>query len=714
MSRVSSPAYTATAATAAEATHLVGGTLRGLTGFFAPRGIAIIGASDQEGRVGTRAVANLPRFGYSGSVHPVNPRSDEVMGYRCYHSIAEVPDPVDLAIVCVSSARVPDALRECGARGIPAAVVFAAGFGQATSESRRLQAELEAAQRESGVRVLGPNTIGTRLVQTGVFATFAHDVEGGVTPGSVAVIAQSGGLGVYFGSAFLRRFGVGTRYLVDTGNELDVTAAEVLEYVVSDDAVSCVGLILEGAKDGRRLMRAVSAAVQAGKPVVFLKTGRSDAASAHVASHTGALVGSSALFDQALQKAGAHVAADELDFTDALRIFEAGVAPNGRRLGVVTPSGGYAILTIDAAERYGMTVPSPATAPPPEAEADLASGALTNPFDYTSISAAAPGTLKSAVTWIASQPNIDAVLVWQAYSLLHADRRLQLEDAVEAASSYGVPLFGCGIASAECEARLRELGMLWFDEPTRLVRAVSLTAPPAEPAAFTPPVHHAAEHAVVVGDDARALLVGIPHVHSVRVADADTAQALSERFSRVVLKVESAQHPHKTELGLVEGPVTAPDVRAAFERILVAREAAGASDSPVVLQACESGVELALGGYHDPVFGASVMVAMGGVYLEVMQDVAVATAPVSEAEARELILSLRGAPLLLGARGRPPADVDAAARVLVALSEFMATSAGRWDSVDVNPLMVREHGLGAVAVDVLLVPKDRGEADGAA
>ncbi|WP_249019451.1 acetate--CoA ligase family protein [Conexibacter sp. S30A1] len=672
-----------------------------------------MGASSEPERVGTRALRNLPHFGYEGRVYPVNPRAEELLGYACYRSVADVPDPVDLAVICVASERVPGALRECGARGIPAAVVFASGFGPGTAESQRLQSELTAAHRASGVRVLGPNTIGTRLVQTGVFATFAHDVEGGVTPGSVAIIAQSGGLGVYFGSAFLRRYGVGTRYLVDTGNELDVSAAEVLEYVAEDDEVSSIGLILEGARDGRRLMRAVAVAVAAGKPVVFLKTGRSEAASAQVVSHTGAVAGNAELFDRALTTAGAHVARDESEFVDALRIFDAGVAPKGRRIGAVTPSGGYAILTIDAADRYGLGLPHPAIPPTPEQESALASGALTNPFDYTSISAAGPETLGAAIAWISGQPNVDAVLVWQAYSLIQAERRAQFEEAIVAASPSRMPIFGCGITSPEFEARLRELGVLWFEEPTRLVRALSVAAPSpkSEPWLRPGPTTGRGAGAVVVGEAARRLLTGIEHAEAFPVFHPQAAVSVAERLGPVMLKVESGTHAHKTEVGLVEGPLDAAHVAQAYAALVDARARAGADDSPVVVQAFESGVELALGGYQDPVFGASVMVAAGGIYLEVLRDIAVAVAPVSEAQARELILSLRMSPLLLGARGRPPADLDAAARALVALSEFMADASGRWSSVDINPLIVRDTGQGAVAVDVLLVPNNRGEDD---
>lgn len=684
------------------------GTATTLTPFFAPRGIAVVGASDGHERAGARALFNLPHFGYPGAVYPVTRSHSELLGYPCYASVLDVPDPVDLAVICVSAERTPQALREVGERGIRAAVVFAAGFGGDSEAGQRLQRELVAAQRESGVRVIGPNTIGIRVVQAGVFATFAHDIEGGVTPGNVAMIAQSGGLGVYFGSAYLRRREVGTRYLVDTGNELDVGSADVLEYIAQDPNVSCVGLILEGSHDGRRLAAAVRTSVEAGKPVVFLKTGRSAASATHVASHTGALAGSTQLFEAALREAGAEVVDDEVALVDALTIHDAGKAPSGRRLGVVTPSGGYAILTIDAAERFGMELPEPARPPTSEQQDHLRSGTLANPYDYTSIGAAGEQTLKTSIEWMLGQPNVDAVLLWQAYSLLLEDRRQQLEDALTAVlPSVDKPLFGCGITTPEFEVRLRELGVLWFEEPTRLVRAVSIVAPRGSRSEAVDTESPDAT-TVVAGARARELLRGIEHVTTVEVASAEEAVSRCREWGRAVLKVESDRFPHKTELGLVTGPVDAAAAAEAFETLVAARLACGDTMAAIVAQPFERGAELALGAYLDPTFGPAVMVASGGIFLEVMRDVVFAVAPVDEDHARRLILSLRGAPLLVGERGRPPADVDAAARALVALSEFIAEAGGRFQSVDVNPLKVRRKGRGAVAVDALLVPASGG------
>ena len=687
---------------------MLNSSVKGLDSFFKPRGIAVIGASEGDDQPGTRVIANFSLFGYPGQIYPVTRRFESVQGIACYQSVTDVPDPVDMAIICASAQRTPETLRECGRRGIAAAVLFANGFGSEASDGPRLQSELEAAQRESGIRVLGPNTLGFRLVlgaKQGIFATFAHDIEGGVTPGRVAIIAQSGGLGAYFGSAYLRRRGVGTRYLIDTGNELDVDSAEGLEYVAQDPDVGCIGLILEGSRDGRRLAQLVRTTVAGGKPVVILKTGRSPAAARQMASHTGALSGSAGLFQAALSDAGANVARDEVEFVDALVIHGAGKAPKSRRMGVVSMSGGFAILAIDSAEQFGMELPQPAIPPTPEQEPHLRSGTLINPFDYQSISAPGPQTIRRSLEWMLGQPNIDAVVLWQAFGLQTMEyRRRRLEaDLLDLMPRFKTPLFGCGMTTPEFEARLRELGVLWFEEPTRLIKALSLVSPRPKPAVAAPkPV---ARHTnVIVGVPARQLLQELEHVRTVKVHNVVETQALARDWGRVILKVESCRFPHKTEFGLVTGPLAAEEVPAAFDRLLQAREAVGADDEPLVAQPYERGIELALGAYIDPIFGPSIMIGTGGIFLEIMRDTAFATAPISEKQARDLILQLRGAPLLLGARGTPRADVDAAARALANLSRFIVKTNGAYDSVDVNPLIVRGEGKGAVAADALLVP----------
>lgn len=690
--------------------------------FFAPAGVAVVGASPDLGRNGGRTFAHLCRFGYTGGIHPVNPRHDQINGFPCYPSLRQVPDPVDLAVLCVAAHRIPGVLDECAQRGIGAAVVFSAAFathgsGQSTTDG------LGRAARAAGVRLIGPATSGYRVVTTGVFATSATDLDGadgGVTPGRVAMIAQSGGLGIYLGSAHARRRGVGAKYVIDTGGEVDVDAVDCLEYVAADPDVDCVALVLEGTRDGRRLTRAVRAAVRGGTAVVFLRTGRSAAAADQVASHTGALAAGPALFDRAMRGAGAQVVADETELVDALVLHSARRVPAGRRLGVVTPSGGYAVLTLDAAERFGLQVPPPDRRPTAAQRAGLTSARLANPLDYAARGSAGPTTLRCALDWMLGQPNLDAVLLWQAYLMLDEARRHALLGVLDdLLDRHHTPLYGCGITTEEFQRELASRGVPWFDEPTRLVRALGVVAPPAgtagprttRPTGGGPP-GSARPAAVIGGSAARQVLSGLDHVATVPVDGVAEARAVQDRWrAPIMLKADSVTLAHKSDAGLVEGPLDADRVADAFQRLCRARAASADPAAPIVAQPFQAGAELALGAYLDPTFGPSVMVAAGGLFVELLDDTAFAPAPLSVERAGELIGELRYAAVLRGARGRAPADLPAAARALAWLSRFIAEHADEYTSVDVNPLIVRGAQRGAVAVDALLVPREKVRTD---
>ena len=679
-------------------------TREALRAFFDPRSIAVIGASSETTRAGGRVMAALANAGYPGRVFPVNPNQSAINNLPCYPSVGVVPEPVELAALCVPAERVPDVLRQCGQAGVKAALVFADGFRDPGLRAD-FYAALAEARAASGLRVIGPNTIGIRNSHTRAYPTFSSAAEDAPMPGPVATIAQSGGLSGVFGVVALRRRGLGPYCVIDTGNEFDVDIAECLDYLAEEPGVTVISIIIEGARDGRRLMAGVRKARANGKAVVFLKTGRSAAALHQVASHTGALAGSAAMFDAAMRVAGATVVRDESELLDAVVLHAFDRVPKGRRLGAVTPSGGYAILTLDAAERYGMAMPAPAIDPTPEQRADIKLGVFGNPFDMSSTISAGPRGLETSLLWMASQPNVDAILLWQAAILDQPSTQPRVLAVLQRlVAQTDKPVFCCGLTTPDFQAKLREIGVLWFDEPTRLVRALSVVTTPADPEA-PPAAAPASTRRVISGAAARAVLTGLPHVATIPVASAEAARRVMRDLGteRAILKVESERIAHKTEFGLVSAPLRPDDLAAEFARLEMVRGRTDDPTAPIVLQPFESGTELALGAFVDPVFGPSVMVALGGIFLEVLRDTVFAPAPVTNAEARDMVLRLKAAAVLRGARGRPPADIDAVAQALAALSRFIVENADRYAEIDINPLIVRPEGQGAVAVDALLV-----------
>jgi len=684
-------------------------TAHSLAAFFAPRSVAVIGASADRSRAGGRVLQTLATAGYPGRVIPVNPNQTQINDLPCHPSILAVPEPVDLVAICVPAGRVPDVIRECGHAGVKAAVVFADGFHDAALRAALADA-LSEARAKSGLRMIGPNTIGIRHSESRAYVTFSSATESELMPGPIATVAQSGGMSGVLGVTQLRRRGLGPRCVIDTGNEFDVDVADCIDHIAEDPGTTCISVLAEGARDGRRLADAIRHATANNKHVVFLKTGRSSAAMDQVASHTGAMAGRAELFDAAMRDAGACVVRDEIELMDAVVLHGFNRVPKGRRLGAVTPSGGYAILTVDAAEQFGMEFPAPTIAPTQEQRDQVKLGTFDNPFDMSSTISSGPRGLETSLQWMASQPNIDALLLWQAAILDNPGPQPRVYEALaELVKQTDKPVFGCGLTTPEFETRLRELGVLWFEEPTRLVRALSVVSPAAtqhdiKPSAVT-------HRRVVTGARAREALAdlpNLPHVPTVAIADIAAAQDAMQSLGadRVVLKVESEHIAHKTEFGLVSRPIAAAELARTFTNLDTARNHTADPSASIVLQPYERGTELALGAYLDPAFGPSVMVALGGIYLEIFHDAQFAPAPVTEQQARGMVSRLKAADILRGARGRKPADIEAVARAIAALSRFIAEHADRYAEIDINPLIVCEAGRGVVAVDALLVEHD--------
>lgn len=678
-----------------------------LQAFFDPASIAVIGASAETTRAGGRVLAALAGAGYKGRVYPVNPNQKKINGLTCYASIDKIRGQVELAALCVPAERVPDVIRQCGAKGVKAALVFADGF-----RDPALRADLDAALREarakSGLRMIGPNTIGIRNSHTRAYPTFSAAAEATPMPGPVVTIAQSGGLAGVYGVIALRRRGLGPYCVVDTGSEFDVDVAECVDHFATQDGVKVIAVILEGARDGRRLAGAVRKARASGKAVVFLKTGRSAAAMDHVASHTGALGGSAAMFDAALRQAGATVVRDEMELLDAVVLHGLGKVPASRRLGAVTSSGGYAILTLDAVERFGMQMLPPVIDPTSEQRAEVKLGVFGNPFDMSSTIMAGPRGLETSLLWMAGQPNVDAILLWQSAILEHPQAQERVFATLESfVARTDKPVFLCGLTTPDYQAKLRDIGVLWFEEPTRLIHALSVVTEPELPTgplpSHAPP---AARRRIVSGAAARALLTELPHVPTIAIATPDAAERALARLGadQVVLRVESQLIADKTAFDLVSRPLAPVDVPAELARLQAVRAGTPDPTAPIVMQPFRPGVEIALGAFVDPVFGPSVTVALGGSLLEILRDTVAAPAPVTEAEALTMVLRLQGVDILRGARGRPPVDIAAIARALAALSRFIARQSGRYTEVNIDPLIAGPGG--AVAVDALLVERD--------
>ncbi|MBP6897219.1 MAG: acetate--CoA ligase family protein [Pseudacidovorax sp.] len=700
----------------------------GLEALFTPRSIAIVGASDDVTKIGGRPLQFLRKYGFAGAIYPVNRKAADVQSLRAYPDVAALPEAPELAVIAVPPESVPQAVRDCAARGVKAAVVLSAGFSEMGEAGARLQAEIGRIARETGLRVVGPNCLGAIGVPAKSIATFSVALESAFpAPGPVGIVSQSGNLGSYTLRLASER-GLGISRMLTTGNECDVDIADAIASAAADPGTRVILCCMETCRDGDKLRRAMALARAAGKPLVVLKVGVSEAGSAAAASHTGALAGSDAVFDAVLREGGAlRVPSIEqlLDVGHALAVLGEGRLPTGRRIAVLTASGGFGVLLADAASAQGLTLPRLAEATQQRILQAVAFAAPANPVDMTAQVSSRPELLAQVLDAVAADPACDTLLL-QSANAFHVPRLRDVFLAALTQMRGRHPqrlIVLCARAPAEVRRQLDALGIPaieGIDAACATVAALATlgmqSAQPCEVEEMPRTPLPAEAFATEASAKAALAAAGLPVLREVVATTRDEAVAAASAIGfPVVLKIVSPDIAHKTEVGGVAvGVRSEGQLIDAHDTMLarVAEKAPGARiDGVLVAQMAPAGCELILGTKTDPVFGSMVMVGLGGIHAEIWKDVALRPAPVDAAAAEAMLRSLKSFPLLDGARGRPKADVAAAAQAIAALSRFAARHADDVAEIDINPLVVLDAGQGAFALDALLVPTSTNNKD---
>ena len=707
---------------------------RGLDALFKPRSIAIFGASDDVTKIGGRPLQFLQKYGYRGAIYPINRKAGTVQSLQAYASVRDVPEVPELAVLAVPPQGVLEAVRDCAARGVRAAVILSSGFSEMGEEGAKLQATIGDVARASGMRVVGPNCLGSIGIPEKSIATFSVTLEAALPPaGDVGIVSQSGNLGSYTMRLAAER-GLGISRLLTTGNECDVDIADGIASLAKDPGTSVVLCCMETCRDGAKFRQALAMARDAGKPVVLLKVGVSDAGAAAAASHTGALAASDAVFDAVVRNGGAiRVPSIEqfLEVGQALAVVGRGRLPRGNRIAVVTASGGFGILLADAATAAGLQLPPLAPATRDRIVSLVPFASPANPVDMTAQVGSKPQLLHEVLSAVVKDDACDAVILQSANAFFMPRLRDVYFEALERVREE-VPdklIVLCTRGPREVLSRLNAMG---FPTIEGIDAACQAVAGLVEAGAATPVRHvrersdndrgsprlasslDASAFANEAGAKAALAEAGLPVLREFVVQSLDEARsAARETGFPLVLKIVSPDIAHKTEVGgVIVGVRDQAQLEADYAALLarVARNAPKARiDGVLVAQMAQGGTELIVGSRNDPVFGPVVMVGLGGIYAEVMNDVALEIAPVDEAQALAMLRSLKTFPLLDGARGRPRADVQAAAAAVAALSRFAAAHADSVAEIDVNPLLVQDAGKGAHALDALLVAKKQKE-----
>lgn len=685
-----------------------------------PKSIAIVGASDDKRRIGGRPVAHMIEQNFSGAVYPVNPNRDTVQGLKSYPSLADVPEPVDFALIAVPAPLVADQVRLAAGKGAKTALIFSSGFGEVGGDGIALQDDLLRTGREVGVRIIGPNCLGLFNSRHRFYPTFTSSIDRATpVPGGIAIASQSGAYGSHIYMASHAR-GLGIGYWITTGNEVDVHVAELIKLMAERDDVHTIMAYAESVKDGDVLIDALDTARANRKPVIFMKVGRSEIGAAAASSHTASLAGEDAVYDAVLKQYGAWRARSTEEMLDIAYACRPRIYPAGRRIGLVTLSGGAGVLMADAAEDNGLDV-----APMPDdvqamLKAQLPFGAPRNPVDVTAQFFNDLSIIPRFTRTILERGRYDGLVgFWSSAAGSPVIGEPLLESLSEVMADHRDRLFfNVMLAPRDMCRRYEEAGFPVFEDPTRAIVAMAAVMTLGEAFAATPepvpdlPAPADLGTAPMGETQAKAVLAaaGLPMVMDRLATSADEAARLAgEIGGPLALKIASPDILHKTEVGGVKLDVVGPEAaRAAFTDILQSARGAMPSariDGVILSPMVTGGVECILGARIDPVFGPVVLFGLGGVFTEVMKDIAFRRAPIGVATARAMIDELKGAEILKGARGQPPADLDALASAISTLSRFAAANATALESVEMNPLRALPEG--CIALDALIEPAAR-------
>jgi len=683
-----------------------------------PKSVAIIGASENPNKVGGRPVHYLDKFGFKGRIFPINPSRTEVQGYKCYNSLADLPEAPDMVIVAVAGDNAIGAVEDCAAHGVKVAVVMASGFGEVDAvvgkaKERRM---VEAAHR-GGMRIVGPNSQGLANFGTGAIASFSTmfmDMDR--AEGHVAMLSQSGALSTV-PVGFLRQRGIGVRHTHATGNDADISVGELAVAVAEDPEVKLLLLYLESIPEKKYLEELAAVALDRDLPIIALKSGRSEAGRQAAQSHTGALANEDRVVDAFFEHHGIWRAPDMRGLVEATELYLKGWKPKGRRLVAISNSGAVCVLTADAATAVGMPMATLAPETDKKLKGILPSFATTtNPIDLTAALLSNSRLFGDILPVIAEDPAADAFLIGVPVAGPGYDVEAFARDSAAFGRQTGKPLVIAATQRSVADQFASE-GLSVFPTETEAVSALHqflahrelmarTLARKARRVAASPPVLSGATTMLNEADSLALLAArGIPVVpHRLCRSRAEAVAAFEAIGGPVVVKGCSADIAHKSELGLVKLGVKtreeAGEVWAQMEDIIRKH---GARFDGVIIAAMAGGRrEIMIGAHRDAVFGPVVAVGDGGKYVEIFHDTALLLPPFSKDDAREALGRLRVAPLFAGVRGEQPMDVESLCDAAVKIGALMLDPAARVMSLDLNPVLLDSAGKGCVVVDAVV------------
>ena len=699
-----------------------------LTPLLKPESIALIGASENSAW-STALAQNLKDLGYKGKLYPVNPKREEVFGIKCYPSVVDIPGPVDAFIIAISRDFIVPVVQDCARKEIRAGVIISAGFAEASEEGKAIQQQIVDIANKAKIRICGPNSFGVANLHRGVSLISSSEVRY-LRPGGVSLVFQSGGLlNAALLAAWDRSWGVGCA--ISCGNEAVLNIADYADYLIRDENTRVLGILTEGFRDPQKFLRVAKLAAELEKPIIILKLGKSEKGKHAAQAHTGTLVGSDTVYSAVFKQYGLTRVADLDDFIETVELFSKRKTLRGHRVGVIVPSGAECGLVADMADDAGVDLPElSAKTVEKLANAQSAYLSVRNPLNAPERYVRRGDVFKEWIQTLVDDENLDILGLRLPLPRRREDEDViaRFRDLAEIAKRTEKLIILFSRASISLPEYWRKLlgennipFLLEYRRGFKALKALidygrflnrSRVATPEisseidrQRSARLPITRGRA----LTERQGKEILAeyGIPTTREALTKTEEEAVALAKTIRYpVVLKVESAEITHKTEAGAVRMNIqNESELRRCYGEILrnvQAHDASAVIDGILVQEMVAGDKEVIVGMTRDPQFGPVIVVGIGGIFVEVIKDVAMRIAPLTKSDALDMIGELKGYRLLKGVRGQAESDIDALAEILCRFSRLAIDLADEIAEVEINPLMVFKKGEGAVALDCLM------------
>ena len=698
-----------------------------MTCLLSPKSLVIVGASADHSKYTGRTVKYILKYRYPGKLYAVNPGRTEVSGIPCFPSVKDLPEAVDTAFIQIAAKTVPGVIEQCIEKNVKSIIIHAAGLGESGEEGKKTQQRIKAQIREAGIRVVGPNCAGiVNMTENMVLSPIACYEIDDLPVGRIGLISQSGGLtGAYVSRAADR--GIGFSYVISTGNEMDLGVSEFAHYLLQDEHTDAIAIFLEALRNVEMFREVAAEALKRQKPIVVLKVGRTEVGARAAASHTGALTGADAIYDAFFRQEGIARVETLEDLFEVPALFCKTKPPKGRNVGIITTTGGGATIVLEAAAQAGLQFPPPSDSAVREATAFLPSfAAKSNPMDVT-MSGTGDG-FKKGLELLVKDDTFD-MIVGVVGTSSQFEPQLGVQPIVEVCREAKKPLVAfCNPNAADALRLFEANGIPSFRTPEACGRGLGYLVKYGEAINEfdrRKGQQRSADRDSPAADAARAILgnagsvlneymskrvlsaYGIAVTREKLTGNVDEAkQAAREIGYPVVMKVMSADIPHKTEAGVIElGIQSESKLVASYGELLEKAKRFKADvriDGVLIQEMAPKGVEMIIGMKRDTSFGPVVMVGLGGIFVEVFKDVAFRVPPISLADARAMIGEIKGAKLLNGYRGMEKMDCEAIAAALMSVAGLSLDLGEAIRELDINPLIVYPQGKGIKVVDALI------------